>query len=283
MKEKKHLSILTVLLSMLSVQSGASIAKSLFHWAGPAGATTLRLGIAGILLALVHRPRFFRFSRQQWMCAFCYGVCIGVMNLTFYYGIQRIPLGLGVTVEFIGPLSLAFITSRKPLDFLWAALASVGVFLIVPWKGSAGGIDLLGLLFVFIAGVLWAGYILIGAKITRMMKSSEAVTSGMCIAALIVFPFGLWSGDLNGLNGYMLLYGFGVAVFSSALPFTLDLFSLRNLSSKTYSILQSLQPAFAAMSGLIFLGEMLTLSQWIAIGCVIAASLGTSFTSSAKS
>lgn len=280
MKNNRRFSIAAVLASMLSVQGGASIAKCLFHMLGPAGAATLRIGLAGILLAIVNRPAIARFSRKEWLYSLFYGLSIGAMNLSFYYGIQRVPLGLGVTVEFIGPLSLAFITSRKITDFLWAVLAGIGIVLIVPWHNN--GVDPLGLLFVFVAGVLWAVYIIAGGKITRRMRSSDAVTSGMCIATVFVLPFGVLSGDLLRLNWILLSLGLGVAVFSSALPFTLDLFALKKLPAKTFSILQSLQPAFGALSGLVFLGETLSVTQWTAIICVVLASLGTSVCSAAR-
>ncbi len=272
MTENKNWAVAAVLGSMLSVQGGASIAKYLFHLLGPAGATTLRLGLAGVLLAVINRPAVHKFTRTEWRYALCYGVAIGAMNLTFYYGIERIPLGLGVTVEFIGPLGLALLTSRKPADFLWAILAGTGIALIVPWR--SGGVDPLGLFFVFLAGIFWAAYIVASGRITRKMKSSDAVTSGMCIAMLIVLPFGILSGDLVNLNGKLLSLGLGVAIFSSALPFTLDLLALKRIPAKTFSVLQSLQPAFGALSGLVFLGEILSFRQWIAILFVVAASTG---------
>lgn len=262
-----------MLCSMLSVQGGASIAKRLFHLLGPAGATTLRIGLAGIILAIIVRPQVWKFTRKEWLYTLFYGLSIGGMNLCFYYGIQRVPLGLGVTVEFIGPLSLAFLASRKALDFLWALLAAAGIVLIMPWANDS--VDLLGLLFVFLAGVMWAVYIVAGSKITQKMKSSDAVTTGMCIAMFLVLPFGIASGELNHLNVNMLLLGLGIAVFSSALPFTLDLFVLKRLPEKTFSVLQSLQPVFAALSGLVFVGEYLSVTQWFAVLCVVAASLGT--------
>ena len=272
MKEMKNWAVPAVLVSMLSVQGGASIAKCLFPVLGPAGTSTLRIGLAGILLAVINRPRISKFTRGDWLCALAYGVSIAFMNLLFYYGIRRIPLGLGVTVEFIGPLGLALLTSRKAPDFLWAILAGTGIALIVPWGG--GSVDPVGLLFVFAAGLLWAGYIVMGGKITRRMKSSDAVTTGMCIALLLILPFGIFSRDLENLNGKLLLLGFGVAVFSSALPFTLDLLALKKIPAKTFSVLQSLQPALGALSGLLFLGEILSVRQWVAILCVVLASIG---------
>ncbi len=280
MKNNNCWAVPAVLLAMLSVQGGASIAKYLFPLLGPAGTSTLRIGLAGLLLAAINRPDIRKFSRKNWIISIVYGLSIGFMNLLFYYGIQRIPLGLGVTVEFIGPLALALLTSRRPADFLWAFLAGTGIVLIVPWNG--GSIDPVGLLFVFAAGILWALYIVAGRRITRDMKSSDAVTAGMCIALLFILPFGLFSGELDGLTPHLLLAGLGVAVFSSALPFTLDLFSLKRIPPKTFSVLQSLQPAFGALSGLLFLGERLSMTQWIAIACVILASLGATLISCGK-
>ncbi len=272
MKDNKNRALAAVLLSMLSVQGGASIAKHLFPVLGPAGTTTLRIGLAGVLLAVINRPPVHKFTGREWCCALFYGLSIGVMNLSFYYGIQRIPLGLGVTVEFIGPLGLALLASRRAVDFLWAVLAGAGVALIVPWKG--GNVDPVGLLFVFLAGLFWAVYIVMSRKITRRMKSSDAVACGMCIALLFILPFGVFSGDLENLNWKLGVLGLGVAVFSSALPFTLDLFALKRVPAKTFSVLQSLQPAFGALSGLLFLGEILSFRQWIAILCVVLASMG---------
>lgn len=264
-----------VLGSIFSVQGGASIAKYLFHLLGPGGAVTLRVGFAGIILALINRPSIRRFTWKQWKCALIYGFSIGAMNTVYYYGIRRVPLGVGVTIEFIGPLGLALLTSRKATDFLWAILAALGIVLIVPWTGSAtDGLDPLGLSLVGIAGLLWALYIIATEKITHLMRASDAVTLGICIASLLVLPVGLLSGDLFHLNGKLVLIGIGVAIFSSVLPFTLDLFAMKGLKEKTYSILMSLEPAVAALSGFAFLGERLTLVQCLAILCVIIASVG---------
>ena len=192
---------------------------------------------------------------------------IGGLNLTFYYGIQRIPLGIGVAVEFIGPLGVALFSSRRALDFLWAFLAAAGIMLIVPWNGS--GCDITGLIFTAAAGLFWALYIITAGKIAGIMKTTDAVACGMCVATLLALPLSFASGDIFKLTPHLLLLGLGVAVFSSALPFTLDLRTMKKISPKTFSILQSLQPAFGALSGLIFLKEFLTMSQWIAIFLVI--------------
>lgn len=276
MKFDKKLAICTALAAMLSVQGGASIAKYLFHLLGPAGAVTLRVGIAGVILLCIIRPPLMKFTAKEWLYILFYGLSIGGMNLTFYYGIQRVPLGIGVAVEFIGPLSVALLASRKITDLIWAFLAAAGILLIVPWNGS--GCDITGLLFVAAAGILWGTYIIAAGKITGAMKSSYAVSCGMCVATLLVLPFGLASGDLFKLDWKLLGMGFGVAIFSSALPFTLDLLTMKKIPAKTFSVLQSLQPAFGALSGLLFLGEMLSGSQWAAIACVVTASTGAALT-----
>lgn len=272
MKKTKKWALPAVFLSMLSVQGGASIAKYLFPILGPAGTSTLRLGFAGIALAIINRPKIWKFARKEWLYSFVYGSTIGLMTLLFYFGIQRIPLGLGVTVEFIGPLGLALLTSRKMFDFIWAILAGIGILLIVPWDGDS--VDIVGLLFVFAAGLLWALYIVIGGEVTKKMKGRDVITVGMCFAGLIVLPFALYYHNLDALNIKLLFIGLSVGVFSSALPFSLDLIALKWMPAKTFSVLQSLQPAFGALSGLIFLGEVLLLKQWIAIVCVVLASMG---------
>ena len=276
---KTRFSILAVLASVFSVQGGASIAKYLFHLLGPGGAVTLRVGIAGIILACVHRPPLRHFRWHHWKWVILYGFSIGAMNAVYYYGIQRVPLGVAVTVEFTGPLGLALVSSRRATDFLWAVLAALGIVLIVPWTGSsADGLDPLGLALVFVAGLLWALYIVSTNRITRIMRSSDAVTLGMCVAALVVLPAGLLSGDLFHLNAKLLLIGFGVAIFSSVLPFSLDLLAMKGLKAKTFSILMSLEPAVAALSGFVFLGEKLTALQCLAMACVIVASAGATVT-----
>ncbi|MDO4857666.1 MAG: DMT family transporter [Thermoguttaceae bacterium] len=272
MRLNKKTAVLSAIGSMISIQSGSSIAKCLFPLMGPAGAVVLRVGIAGILLALAFRPNLFKFSVREWAYILFYGFSIGAMNISFYYGIQRVPLGIGVTIEFIGPLGLALITSRQKTDLLWTFLAALGILMIVPWH--TGTVDLIGIAFVATAGLMWALYIVATGKITGKLKNSDSVTCGMCVAALLVLPFGLCSGDLFHLNAKVLWLGLGVAVFSSALPFSLDLLAMKKLPAKTFSVLQSLQPAFGALSGLIFLREYLSVTQWLAVFCVIAASAG---------
>ncbi len=276
----KKLAVTAILSAMISVQSGASIAKYLFRLLGPAGAVTLRVGLAGIILAIINRPKVHLYTRKQWWSIIFYGLTIGGMNISFYYGIQRVPLGVGVTVEFIGPLTLALLASRKALDFLWVFLAAAGILMIVPWNSGAG--DWLGVMLVAFAGVVWAFYIIATGRLAGTMKSTDALTCGLLVAAVLSLPFSIISGDLFCLNGKLLLIGLGVAVFSSILPLFFELISMNRLTAKTFSVLQSLQPVCAALSGLVFLGEQLSLMQWCAVFCVIAASAGATMTAPEK-
>ncbi|MBW3518597.1 DMT family transporter [Flavobacterium sp. NKUCC04_CG] len=270
--KKTNSAVSAALLSMVCVQGGASIAKQLFPAVGAVGTSSLRIGLSAIILTCINRPKFLTFTKQQWLYCAMYGIAIAAMNLIFYMAIQRIPLGLGVTVEFIGPLFLALSLSRRWMDVVWALLACAGILFIVPWQNN--DVDLLGLFLAFLAGLFWALYIVMGGKVASVMPGKDAVTVGMLIAALIIVPIALWDGSVFNLTPILFLKGLGVAVLSSALPFSLDLVALKSLPAKTFSILTSMQPAFAAFSGLIFLSENLTVLQWISIACVITASIG---------
>ncbi len=268
-----QIAVAAALISMLCVQGGASIAKQLFPAIGPIGTATMRIGISAFILYLINRPDFRKLNKQQWLYCGIYGLCLAFMNLIFYAAIQRIPLGLGVTIEFIGPLFLAFALSRKWLDVLWASLACLGILLIVPWQNN--NLDTVGLLLAFLAGTFWAFYILTGSKVSKIIEGKQAVTVGMMIATVFIAPIAVWDGSLVHLDGNLMLKALGVAIFSSALPFSLDMIALGKLPAKTFSILTSLQPAFGAFSGLIFLHEYLTLTQWLSVACVVLASIGT--------
>lgn len=268
------------LMAMLSVQVGAGFAKTLFPAVGPEVVTTLRVGLSALLLLAINRPNLRTISKIQWKYILAFGFSLAAMNLVFFLALQRIPLGLAVTVEFIGPLLLAFIASRKPIDILWALLAATGIMLIVPWKTN--DVDLIGLGLAFLAGMFWACYIIIAGKAGKLIEQRVGLTMSMCFATLLVFPFGYSSGGFAAMNLEYLLLGFVVAILSSALPFSLDYIALKKLPAKDFSILTSLQPALGALSGLLFLQEMLSLWQWLSVLCVISASLGTTLFSRAK-
>ena len=269
--------LVSILLAIFSVQGGATIAKTLFPVLGAAGTTTIRIGLSAIILLAAFRPPVHRFTAAQWRAVVPYGVTIAVMNLLFYQALVRIPLGLAVTLEFVGPLAVAIVGSRRALDAVWVVLAAIGIALIAPWeKGSV--IDPIGVALALLTGVCWAAYIVLGGRVSQLLTGGVAVATGMSIATLIVLPFGVAGGGLARLAPRLYAAGIAVAVLSSALPFTLEMHALRALPGRTFSILMSLEPAVAALCGLVFLGEHLTQAQWAAVGLVIAASVGATVT-----
>jgi len=265
-----------VLLGVLSVQGGAAIAKGLFPVLGATGTVGLRVILSALILLAAFRPRLARFTAAQWRAVIPYGVVLGVMNLVFYQAIARIPLGLAVTLEFIGPLGVAVAGSRRALDVVWVVLAAAGIALIAPWSG--GGADPLGMALALAAGACWAAYILLGGHVSRVVPGGAAVAVGMAIAAVTVLPVAVASGDLGRLTPRLLAAGVGVALLSSAVPYTLEMSALKALPARTFGILMSLEPAVAALTGLIFLAEILTGAQWLAVVLVIAASAGAALT-----
>lgn len=267
-----------LLIAMISIQSGASLAKHIFPIIGSTATSALRLGIAAIILCCVWRPWRRSISRQAWLAILPYGISLGLMNLTFYLAIERIPLGIAVAIEFIGPLSVSLLASRKARDFLWAALASLGIYLILPMGEFSQPLDKLGTMYAFLAAICWALYIYFGQRAVSFIHGGLLTSVGMVLAALFVFPVGMIGAEKNLLTLQVLLFACGVAVFSSALPYSLEMIALKRISKKKFGILMSLEPALAALSGLFFLDEQLTLLQWSAIALVIAASLGTSVT-----
>lgn len=261
-----------VLLAIISVQGGAAIAKGLFPLLGAAGTASIRIGFSALILLAAYRPNLKLLSIQQWKAVIPYGISLGAMNVIFYFAIERIPLGLGVTLEFIGPLLLAVFGSKKPIDFLWVALAAIGIACIAPWGDT--GADLLGMCLALLAGAFWAAYIVLGGRISKLMDGGQAVAIGMIFASVVVLPFGIAGGILNHFSPVMLLSGITLALLSSAIPFTLEMNALRKMPARTFSILMSLEPAVAALCGLVFLKEMLSFYEWLAVALVIIASAG---------
>ena len=266
-----------VLFAIISVQSGAAIAKSLFPVIGAAATASMRIGISAILLLAVYRPNLFQITPKQWKIVISYGLSLGAMNLIFYLAIERIPIGLAVTLEFIGPLLVAVFGSKRFIDYLWVLLAAAGIVLIAPWTNN--GIDLLGILFALLAGALWAAYIVLGGKISRIMKSGEAVATGMLFASLLIVPFGIIGNGLNSLTPTFFYLGIALALLSSAIPFTLEMKALGQLPARTFSILMSLEPAAASICAFLFLQEHLTFNEVLAVFFVVIASVGSTLTS----
>ncbi|MDP9047820.1 MAG: EamA family transporter [Bacteroidota bacterium] len=279
MKIKKRIefpAVLAVLLAIISFQGGAAIAKGLFHALGAATTSSLRIVLSAIILVVFNRPNLRNLTIAQWKAVVLYGLTLGAMNIIFYMAIARIPLGLGVALEFIGPLALALIRSKRMIDYLWVLLAAIGIALIAPWSNN--GLDVVGILLALLAGALWAAYILLGGRISQIMDGGKAVTIGMIFASLMVLPIAIGSGLLIHFSAAMLLPGFALALLSSAIPFSLEMHALQKIPAKTFSILMSLEPAVAAFSGLLFLHEYLSFWEWLAIALIIVSSAGTTLT-----
>lgn len=266
-----------VLVSILSVQGGAALAKGLFPALGPSGTVGLRIGLSAAILLAAFRPRLHRLTAAQWRMVLPYGLVLGVMNLVFYHSLSRIPLGLAVTVEFIGPLSVAVFGSRRWIDAVWVVLAGAGIALITPWTAGSG-VDPIGVALAFGAGVCWALYILIGKPLSHILSGGAAVSIGMLVGAIVVVPFAAATGGFAHVTPTRFAAGIGVALLSSAIPYTLEMIALKALPARTFGILMSLEPAVAALVGLAFLREVLSPAQWLAVALVIAASAGSTLT-----
>jgi inner membrane transporter RhtA len=259
-----------VLVGILSVQVGAALAKQLFGTVGSTGTVALRLFFAAVVLLLLWRPKL-RMDRTAWLIVLGYGVVLGAMNLCFYLALSRIPLGVAVTIEFLGPLTIALAGSRRWLDALWALLAAGGVVLLTEGRGD---LELVGVLFALAAAVCWGTYILLSAALGRHTTEGSGLALAMAIAALVAAPVGVVDSGTALLSPWVLLVGLGVALLSSVVPYSLELEALRRIPPKVFGVLMSLEPAVAALVGLVVLGEVLQPLQWVAVLCVVAASVG---------
>ncbi|MFG0585184.1 threonine/homoserine exporter RhtA [Pseudomonas sp. zjy_9] len=269
--------IALLVVAMTSIQSGASLAKNLFPLVGAEGTTALRLVLGAIILSLVMQPWRARLDLRKCHALLAYGLALGGMNLLFYMSLQSIPLGIAVALEFTGPLALALFSSRRLLDFVWVILAIAGLWLLLPTGATQSAIDPLGAGLALGAGVCWSLYIIFGQK-AGAQHGRHTVALGTWVAALLVLPVGLWhaGGDLFDLD--LLPIALGVAVMSSALPYSLEMVALTRMPARTFSVLMSLEPAIAALCGLIFLGEKLLWGQWLAVAAIIIASTGAAAT-----
>ena len=272
--------ICSVLLAMVTIQSGASIAKQLFPQIGPDGTTALRLGFSALVLWLVFRPWQALPKGRDWHAIIVYGLCLGGMNILFYLAIARIPLGIGVALEFTGPLAVALFSSRRKRDLIWVVCAIAGILLLLPDMHGADALDPVGVILALAAGACWAGYILFGKKTNTQSSGGITVALGMTVAAAVLVPTGFVTQGMALLSWEVLPLGFLVGILSSAIPYSLEMVALRNMTSQNFSVFMSMEPAVAALAGFLILAELLTLWQWLAILLVIVASLGSSLTSS---
>lgn len=276
MKRTAHSALLPIafiLVASFSVQGGAAIAKGIFPLIGVAGTAAIRILLSAIILLAVFRPPVRRLTREQWRAVVPYGISIGVMNLLFYQALARIPLGLAVALEFVGPLALAIFGSRRALDVVWVLLAMAGIVLIAPFK-SGGAVDPVGVVYALLTGACWAAYIVLGGRVSQRLDAGAGVAIGMAVAALVAMPFAVAEGGIRGFGPALLIPCIALAVLSSALPFTLEMKALRLLPGRIFSVLMSLEPVVAALCGLVLLGEQLTRAQWIAVALVVIASAG---------
>lgn len=268
-----------VLVGILSVQFGAGIAKSLFDEVAPTTIVWLRLATSAVVLVLVARPRLRGRTRSDWLVVLGFGVSLGTMNWAIYQAFARIPLGVAVTLEFVGPLTLAVIGSRRPRDLVWVALAGTGVALL--GLGGGGSLTAAGVLFALLAGGCWAAYILLSAQTGRRWPGLDGLALASVLATLLLTPAAVGVGRSDLLDPRILLLGALVGLLSSVIPYSCELVALRSLRPSVFSILMSLEPAAAALAGIVVLGEFLTVEQWVAMACVVVASVGATRSSRA--
>jgi len=260
-----------VLLAVTSLQVGAAFAVELFDELGPAGAAFGRLAFAAVILVAWWRPKVRGTPIRT---AVAFGLTLGAMNLCIYEAMDRIPLGVAVTFEFLGPLGVAVAGSRKPLDLLWVVFAAAGIVLLADYSG--GSLDALGVAFALAAGALWAGYIVLGQRTGALFPGGSGLAVAMVAGAVLVAPFGIADAGGELLRPELLGAVLAVALASSVLPYSLELEALRRLPQRVFGVLMSLEPAVAALAGFAVLGQGLAARDWLAIGLVVIASAGAS-------
>ena len=263
---------LLVLIAVTSVQFGGALAKTLFDEVGPGGTVFLRVLFATLVLAAIWRPALSGRSRADWTLIVTFGFALVAMNLAFYEALDRIPLGIAVTIEFVGPLGVAVAGSRRALDLLWVALAAAGILLLSNFGGA--DLDTLGVALALLAGAFWAAYILLSARVGRVFEGGEGLTLAMGAGALMLAPVGVADGGGELFVPGVIALGLGVAILSSAIPYTLEMEALRRMPAGVFGVLMSLEPAMAALAGFIVLDEGLAARELVAIGLVVAASAG---------
>jgi inner membrane transporter RhtA len=261
-----------VLFSSFVIQIGMAMSKTLFDALGSSGAAFLCKGVAAVLLLFIVRPRLQEYRWQAYGIVGLFGLSIACMNLSIYAAIDRIPLGVASTLEFVGPLGVAIVGSRRPLDVLWVALATAGVFLLAPIQGTT--LDPVGVGFALLSGLFWSGYILLSAPAGRAMPGGAGLALGITVAALIMAPFGISQGGTALLNPWVLAVGVAAGLLTTVVPYSLEFAALRRMSPRVFGVLMSIEPAIAALVGLLFLRETLEVRSLIAIALVIMAAIG---------
>lgn len=270
--------ILLVLVAIISVQTGSSFAKMLFAAAPPYAVTLLRIGFATLVLSLVARPRLRGRTPREWWPVVGYGMSLAGMNLLFYMSIARIPIGLAVTLEFLGPLLLALRGARRAREFLWVGLATAGVALLGVFPTDA---DLLGMAMALGAGAFWATYILLAGDVGKHWSGTTGLTAASGVSFLVLLPGVIWFFPAESVRWEVMGLGLVVAVLATVIPYGLEMTARRSIRSATFSILMSMEPGAAAVLAWLILGEVLGWQEWLALLCVVLASIGA--TRSARS
>jgi inner membrane transporter RhtA len=260
-----------VLAGIVSVQLGASFAKDVFDEVSPTGMVWLRMATAAVVVGLVARPALRGRSRADWYVAVAFGVNLGFMNWAFYQAMSRIPIGIAVTIEFIGPLTLAVVLSRRARDLVWVLLAGVGVVLL---GVQPGDVNLAGVVFALLAGASWAAYFLLSVRTGIRWPGLDGLAVAGIVAAVLLAPFALVGSGPDLLDPRIIALGAVVGMLSSVVPYSFELIALRTIKPAVFSILMSLEPAAAALTAMLVLEEFLTAWQWLALACVVAASVG---------
>lgn len=263
-----------VLGAIASVQFGSAIATTLFSQIGPGGAVWLRLVFGTIILLALWRPRLRlrEYTRDQLLLACVFGLVLGGMNLSFYAALHRIPLGIAVTLEFVGPLAVAIAGSRRALDLVWVALAAAGIVALT--RGGTGHLSALGVGLALLAGGFWATYILVNARIGRAFEGGTGLALAMCVASVAILPFGIAQGGSHLLEPRSLGLGAAVGLLSSAIPYSFEVEALRRIRPSVFGVLMSIEPAMAALAGFIVLGQGLGARELLGMALVVIASGG---------
>lgn len=266
--------VIIILISMATVQGSSSLAKYLFPILGPSGMAAWRLVFSSIMLVIIFKPWKKPVSKQAWKYIILYGLVLGFMNLSYYSAIKRIPIGIAVAIELTGPIVVAMFAARKIIDFIWLAIAIVGLGLLLPIHQASADLDLVGVLLALCAGSCWGMYIIFGRK-AGQLHGPSSVALGSIIVSFIIFPIGIWQSGETMFSIEVLPLALIVALLASAIPYALDMIAMPKVPALTFSTLMSLSPVLGALSGLLFLNETLSGYQWLSILLIIISSIGT--------